>query len=129
MAYGKAGSTETQFFEKQVLNSSAFACPISYFNQDIIWKMIYSDAFISVFSTEVVCSSKNSLKLKFVNHANSDIQFSYNIWSTALSNPKNIKLFNGQIIEGVCDLRYNNLYVETIPDGLTTNDVKVQITY
>lgn len=129
MAYGKVGFKKTQFSGKQVLNLSTVAYSKYYFDQNVVWKLIYSDAFINVYSTEEVCSSKNSLRLKFENHSKSAINFSYNIWSTTLSNPKNIKLFFGQIIEGKCDLIYNNIYVETIPDGLTSNDVKVQITY
>jgi hypothetical protein len=92
------------------------------------WKLIYTDALVKVYSTEIVCTGTNTLKLKIENLSDSDITLTYRIWADAqMSKP--VKVPAKQFLEGICAPEYNNLLVEAIPAGSTAADVKVQINY
>lgn len=92
------------------------------------WKLIYTDALVKVYSTEIVCTGTNALKLKIENLGDSDLTLTYRIWADAqMSKP--VKVPAKQSLEGICAPEYNNLMVEAIPAGSTAADVKVQINY
>lgn len=92
------------------------------------WKLIYSDQLVKVYSTEVVCTGTNALKLRIENLTAADITLTYKIWADAqMSKP--VKVAAKQTLEGICAPEYNNLLVEAIPAGSTAADVKVQINY
>ena len=94
---------------------------------DTALHLIYEDAKTKVYYSETDCDNAPVLKLKIVNLSNTSSVISYKLWTG--STPKSVSLFGGQELEGICAVEYKNVLLETIPAGLTINDIKVTVTY
>ncbi len=94
---------------------------------DTALHLIYEDAKTKVYYSETDCDNSPVLKLKIVNLSDAASVISYKLWADAA--PKTVSLFAGQELEGICAVEYKTVLLETIPAGLTINDIKVTVTY
>lgn len=94
---------------------------------DTSFHLIYEDAKTKLFYTEGICDNVAVLRLKVINLTDVSTVISYKIWTDISS--KSVSLFAHQELEGTCSLEYKSVLLETIPAGLSINDIKVSVTY
>ncbi len=125
MMWANANAKKHTLDQRQTLTKTANPKQSS---DEVQWNLVYSDTKVKLYVTAIQCSGTSSLRLKFENLSETDLQVSYKIWENAVFS-KAFKLSAKQNFEGICAPEYNNLLVEPIPAGASVADVKVQVNY